>query len=201
VVAAGAAAVAALVATVVPTRFLPLAVGNYVVGYTAVAGLAILAYLRWKPVPPRPAPDSVPGRRRLAVATPVLIGYAAVTIAVPLQLGLTHAVPVGARWWLLAIVWAGFAVLIFAGYRLAGGNTLGVLTVSAMIVGALTAASVAGLTYGFVLLVVPLLAVLLVFQAVWSAMLHRLAAPPWLIALVGSLIVAWPIATTLPVTG
>ena len=52
------------------------------------------------------------GRRaRGAVAAPVLIGYAAVTIAVPVQLGLTHAVPVGARWWLLALVWLGFAVL------------------------------------------------------------------------------------------
>jgi hypothetical protein len=52
-----------------------------------------------------------------------------------------------------------------------------------------------------VLLVVPLLAVLLVWQAVWAALLHRFSAPPWLIALVGSLVVAWPIATTLPVTG
>ena len=40
-----------------------------------------------------------PGRLRLAVATPLLIGYAATTIAVPTHLGLTHTVPVGARWW------------------------------------------------------------------------------------------------------
>lgn len=47
----------------------------------------------------------------------------------------------------------------------------------------------------------PLLAILLLIQAAWGAALRRLAAPPWLIAVVGSLLVAWPIATALPVTG
>lgn len=51
------------------------------------------------------------------------------------------------------------------------------------------------------LLIVPLLAVLLLWQAFWSALLHRLSAPAWLISLVGSLIVAWPLATALPLTG
>ena len=44
-------------------------------------------------------------------------------------------------------------------------------------------------------------AVLLLWQAMWSAVLHRFAAPTWLIASVGSLLVAWPIATALPVIG
>jgi hypothetical protein len=66
---------------------------------------------------------------------------------------------------------------------------------------ALTGAAVVGLTFGFVLLIVPLLAVLLLWQAVWSAVLHRFSAPAWLIALVGSLVVAWPLATALPITG
>ena len=198
VVAAVAAPVTAVVASVLPTVHLMLAVGGYVVGYTATAGAAILAYtLRRRPNDRGPAAD----RRRLAFAAPLLIGYAAVTIAVPTHLGLTHAVPVGARWWLLPVVWAGFTVLAYAAERLAGGNSIGVLAVSTIAVLALTGAAVAGLTDGFVVLVVPLLAVLLVFQAAWSAVLHRFSAPPWLIALVGSLLVTWPIATTLPVIG
>ena len=40
-----------------------------------------------------------PGGAGVAVATPALISYAVVTIAVPLRLGRTHAVPVGPRWW------------------------------------------------------------------------------------------------------
>ncbi|MFB9361557.1 dienelactone hydrolase family protein [Actinoplanes nipponensis] len=197
-VAAAAAAVGALLAPVLPTDDLPLAVGGYVVGFTGVAGALILGYHRWRGTS---TPVERPGRLRMAVATPVLIGYAATTIAVPMHLGLTAAIPVGARWWLLLLVWAGFAVLAYGALRLTAGNSIGVLCVSAVAVIALTGAAVAGLTNGFVLLVIPLLAVLLLWQAVWSAVLHRFAAPPWLIALVGSLIVAWPIATALPVIG
>ncbi|MGX6607967.1 hypothetical protein ACWKSP_38460 [Micromonosporaceae bacterium Da 78-11] len=189
-----ATAVAVPAARLLPTHDLPLAVGNYVVGLTATTGLVILLYLRWRP--------TAPARWRPALATPLLLGYAAVTIAVPLHLGLTHATPVGARrWWLLAVVWAGFALLAYAGERISAGNSFGVLAVSAVVVSALTGAAVVGITYGFVLLVVPLLAVLLLVQAGWSAVLNRHGAPSWLIALVGSLVVAWPIATALPVIG
>jgi hypothetical protein len=187
---------------VLPTNRLPLAVGSYVVGLTGVAGAALLGYLRFRGATfPTPDPVTPPGRLRLVLATPVLLGYAAATIAVPMHLGLTHALPVGVRWWLLVAVWAGFAVLAYAAERVTAGNSVGVLAVSMVVVIALTAAAVVGLTSGFVLLVVPLLAVLLLWQAGWSALLHRFAAPAWLIALVGSLVVAWPIATALPVIG
>jgi hypothetical protein len=110
------------------------------------------------------------------------------------HLGLTHAVPAGAKWWLLALTWAGFGLLAYAGRSAP-------LAVSAVAVIALTGAAVVGLTFSFVLLVVPLLAVLLLGQAIWSAVLHRFATPAWLIAAMGSLVVAWPIATALPVIG
>ena len=216
-VASGAAIVAVLVAPFAPTLRLPLSLGGFVVGFTIVAGAAMLGYQRWREVaypatarPPRPelaGPEPArpelarSGRLRLAVAAPVLIGYAAVTIAAPLQLGVTNAVPVGARWWLLPVVWAGFAVLAYAAERVAEGNSFGVLVVSAVAVTALTGAAVVGLTSGFLVLIGPLLAVLLLWQAIWSAVLHRFSAPRWLIALVGSLVVAWPIATALPVVG
>ena len=197
VVAAVACAVAAVVARWLPTERLPLSIGNYLVGFTVTGGAAMLAYQSPSPT----APISRPGGRRLALAAPILTGYAAVTVAVPLNLGLTYAVPVGNRYWLLPVVWAGFALLAYAGDRLAAGNFLGLLTVSMVALAAVTGAAVTGLTSGFVLLIVPLLAVLLLVQAAWAAILHRFAAPRWLIAVVGSLIVAWPIASALPLTG
>ena len=205
-VAAAATAVAALVAPFLPTSRLPLALGGYIVGFTATAGAVILGYRRWRgPIFPAPAPILAPVARpgwlRLAVATPVLIGYAATAIALPLHLGLTHALPVGARWWLLGLVWTAFAVLAYAAERVTAGNSFAVLAVSAVAVIALTGAAVVGLTAGFLLLIVPLLAVLLLWQAFWSAVLHRFSAPSWLIAIVGSLVVAWPLATALPVLG
>jgi dienelactone hydrolase len=166
VVAAGAALVATLVAPIAPTTRLPVALGGYLVGFTTTVGLAILAYHRWRggisASAPDPAPSSAaapparPGRLRVAMAAPVLIAYAAATIAVPVHLGLTNAVPVSGRWWPLAVVWAGFAVLAYAGECVAGGNSVGVLTVSAVVVIAMTCVAVAGFAPGFLLLVVPL---------------------------------------------
>jgi dienelactone hydrolase len=195
-VAAGsvvAALVAVVVAPFLPTMKLPLAIGGFVVGLVLVTGLLMLLLTRGA---------ASPGEARRPVrgllAGPILIGYAAAAIAVPLQLGLTNAVPVGARWWLLPVVWAGFALFAYGAERLAAGNSVGVLLASAVVTVALTCAAIAGLTSTFVVLVVPLLAVLQIWQAAWSGLLHRFSAPSWLIALVGSLVVAWPLATALP---
>lgn len=199
-VASVAAVVGVLVAPIAPTIRLPLALGGFIVGFTLAAGAVMVGYDHWLGRRSSAStPDDHPGGLRLAVATPVLIGYAAVTIAVPLQLGVTHAVPNGARWWLLAFAWAGFAVLAYGAEQVASGNSLGVLAVSAVATIALTCAAVVGLTSSFLVLVVPLVAALLLWQAIWSAVLHRFAAPRWLISLVGSLVVAWPLATALPV--
>lgn len=198
-VTAGVAAAAGAIAAIPPR---PLPLGGYLVAFTAIAGVLLLGYRLWRgatfPAPPAAFP---PGRLRPVLAAPVLIGYAAVAIAVPLQLGVTHVIPAGSRWWLLALTWAGFAVLGYAAERLCAGNSFGVLTVSAVAVIALTAAAVVGLASGFLLLIVPLLAVLLLWQAIWSAVLHRFLVPSWLIAPVGALVVAWPVAAALPLVG
>lgn len=77
------------------------------------------------------------------------------TIIVPTQSGVTYAMPTGAKWWLLAVMWAAFALLAYATERLTSGHSLGVLAAPAVTVTALTGAAATGLTYGIVLLVVP----------------------------------------------
>jgi hypothetical protein len=62
----------------------------------------------------------------------------------------------------------------------------------------LGAAALLGTGPGFVLLVLPLLVLLFAWHLGWSAVLTRRAARPWLRALPGAVLVAWPIATTLP---
>jgi hypothetical protein len=163
-----------------------------VVGYTAIVGAMLTAC----GISRRPAPTPRRGGRGLP-----LIGYAVAAIALPLSLGLTHAVPVGPRCWLLPLIWAGFALLAYGAERVTGGNGLGVLLVSAVVLAGLGGAAIVGLTDGFVLLVVPPLALLFVWQTLWSATLNRFAAPPWLTALTGSVVVAWPIAIALPLLG
>ncbi|MCO8269376.1 alpha/beta fold hydrolase [Actinoplanes sp. TRM 88003] len=126
---------------------------------------------------------------------PLTVAYAGAAIAVPLHLGFTHAVPVGARWWVLLALWAGFAVLAHF-----GGSVRGDLIGAVLAVVGLTLAAAVGWAPGFILLVVPLLGVLLVISAGLSAVLRARQAPGWAVALTGSLLVAWPVATTLPLT-
>ena len=133
-----------------------------------------------------------PAVARLGVG-PLTVAYAGAAIAVPLHLGFTHAVPVGVHWWALLSLWAGFAALGHA-----GGSLRNDLIGAVLAVVALTTAAAAGVAPGFILLVVPLLGVLMVIQAGLSAVLRARAAPAWVVALTGSLLVAWPIATTLP---
>jgi dienelactone hydrolase len=197
VVTAVAAVIAAVAARLLPTTRLPLAVAGYVTGYAAVTGALLLAYATWRPA--KPTRDAAPRRSRPRLL--LAVGYAVVAIAVPVHLGLTHALPVGDRWWLLPIVWAAFALLAYAAERATGGDTLGVTAVAAVFVAVLTAAAVTGLTHGFVLLVLFPLVGLLLWQALWSAFLNRFAVPAWLIALTGSVVVAWPLAVALPLAG
>jgi dienelactone hydrolase len=198
---AGGLLLAVLAAGLLPTVRLPLAVGGYAAGFFALAGVAlIVGYVldrRSGPLRP-PAPQA--GRRQVAVAA-VLAAYAAAAVAVPLTLGLTHAVPVGARWWLLPIVIGCLAVLLLGAELLAAGTRWRQPLILALTVVALLAATLVGRAPGFVLLVLPLLAVLFAWHAGWSALLRRRSAPRWLPAPVGAVLIGWPITTTLPLTG
>jgi dienelactone hydrolase len=194
--ATAACALAAVVAAVVPMGWMPIAVTNYVVAFTALAGLALLLIARkQKTTPPVVAPR---GPVRLTVASILLAGYAMSAIAIPLHLGVTHAVPGWPRWWLLALTVAGFAVFSYGLIRLCGGGFWRTAAAFAIAVAVLTGAALTGLAPGFLLLVVPLFAVLLAWQAGWTAVLARLAAPPWLTAVVGAILPALPAAVAMP---
>jgi dienelactone hydrolase len=192
-VAAGVSVAAAPAARLLPTTRLPLAIAGYVAAYAAVTGALLLLYATWRG--PRP-PERSPGLRFLPA-----IPYAAIAVAVPVHLGMTHALPVGDRWWLLLIVWAAFALFAYAAERVTGGDPMTLLGIAAVFVIVLAAAAVTGLTHGFVVLVLVPLIGLLLWQTLWSFLLRRFDAPTWAIALIGSIVVVWPLAVTLPLVG
>jgi len=169
--------------------WLPIAVANYEAGYFLVLGI-VLGAAAYRGVTPASAGSW----------WWLLMLYAISAVVVPVHFGLTHAVPVGARWWLLPVVVLGCGVFLF-GAELASRGHAGrhatVLVVAAL---ALLGGAVLGVAPGFVTLVVPLLLVLLLWQAAWAAVLRRLGAPAWLIAAVGAVLLAWPAATALPLT-
>ncbi|MEU7758294.1 MULTISPECIES: alpha/beta fold hydrolase [Micromonospora] len=192
-----AAGVGAVLAALLPTARLPLAVGGYVAVFLLLTGVLLAAAARF--AKPR-RPPATGGGVRSAVVAVVLLGYAVLAVALPLHLGLTSTVPVGARWWLLPLVTFCCLAFLLGAERLADGHGVRYVATGGIAVLVLAVAAVIGLAPGFVLLVVPLFAALVAWQAAWAVVLRRRAAPWWLAPSVGAVVLAWPIATTLPLT-
>ncbi|KAB1109052.1 alpha/beta fold hydrolase [Micromonospora aurantiaca] len=190
-----AAGLGAALAALLPTARLPLAVGGYVAVFLLFTGVLLAAAARL--AQPRRPPVTEGGVRSAAVAV-ALLGYAALAVALPLHLGLTSTVPVGARWWLLPLVTFCCLVFLLGAERLADGHGIRYAATGGIAVLVLAVAAVLGLAPGFVLLVVPLFAALVAWQAAWAGVLRRRDAPWWLVPSVGAVLLAWPIATTLP---
>ncbi|SBT52878.1 alpha/beta fold hydrolase [Micromonospora auratinigra] len=180
-------------AALLPTARLPLAVGGYVAVFLLAGGALLVAARRWAR-PRRP----VPAGAGAAVVAPVLVGYAVLAVAVPLHLGFTSAAPVGARWWLVPLVILCCLAFLLGAELVADGHGRRYAAAGGLAVLVLTGAAVLGLAPGFVLLVVPLFAALVAWQAAWAAVLRRRGAPWWLAPLVGAVLLGWPLATTLP---
>jgi dienelactone hydrolase len=184
---------ALVVGAVAPDSFLGLAVGGYstaVFAGFAAGGLAWgwrrgLPALGW------------PGGRTL-VAGVLLTAYAAATVAVPSHLGFTDNAPIPQRWWLLAVAGVGAAGVFLAAELLGGRTARGHALVLAVATLALTALTMTGLGPAFTLLVLPLLVALFVIQGGFAAILRRFGAPAWVAAAVGAALLAWPVASTMP---
>ncbi|SBT68370.1 Alpha/beta hydrolase family protein [Micromonospora sediminicola] len=194
VVAVGAAGLGAVLAAPLPTARLPLAVGGHVAVFLLLTGGLLVAAQRWL----RPATRAVGRAGRAVGVAAALVGYAVLAVALPLHLGFTSATPVGARWWLLPVVLLCCLAFLLGAELVADGRGGRYAVVGGLGVVVLAVAAVTGLAPGFVLLVVPLFAALVAWQAAWAGVLRRRGAPWWLPALVGAVLLAWPIATTLP---
>jgi hypothetical protein len=133
------------------------------------------------------------------------VALTVVSFAVPAELGWAHAVPVGPRAWTLIPITACTAAFFGGLEALCTGHDrrtailIHVWTAAGALAGLCLAVFV-GAAPSFVLLVAPLLAGLLVWQGVQAAALRATRAPRWLTALVGGVLLAWPIAVTMPIS-
>ncbi len=129
---------------------------------------------------------------------PFLFGYAVGAVTIPIHLGVTHAIPSLPRLALMAVLIGVSAAYACGCMLLTGGAFWRSMAVYAMTLSAMTVGALVGVVPGFFLLIVPLVAVLLTWQASWTAILAREQAPPWLTATVASVLPAIPAALALP---
>jgi len=193
---AGGLVLGGAIGSLVPDIVLGIAVGGWASAVFLAVGVGTLSARRLLPGRPRSAPVR-PGPRSIVTGA-VLGGYGALTVALPSHVGLTYSIPVPQRWWLVAAFGLCAGVLCYAaeevGRRKVGTHAL-VLGLAAALV---TGLAIVGIGPGFTLLVVPILVVLLVIQAGYAAILRRLGAASWVGAIVGATLLAWPVATSMP---
>lgn len=183
----------------------PLAVGGYVVVWFAAAGLVafvVLALLRRRHprVPPTVNLNDPPARFpwRDLWATLAMTSYAVVALGLVAQHTWTAFAFAGdrARW--LLVVELAFIVWFWADDRLVGPRWwLGVLT-RVVAVGVLLASVVVLGAPGFLSLLVPLIAVVLLLLLVYGQTVTRRAQLPWAAALVQAIPLAYLVTTTFP---
>jgi pimeloyl-ACP methyl ester carboxylesterase len=214
------APVAGIIGGLLLARVLPAPVSGYLVGYFAGAGAVLLAgdlarrhrggTGRQHPsVPRRPEmptvaraemPTEMPAVARTempavvpAVGLAVVVGPA---VIVSVHAGLTAMVPHGGHRWQVALLALATAVLL-AGAQTAGRPlwTVGVL---ALVCLPLPAAALVGLAPGFLMLIAPLVAILFAVHLAVVALAWRAGIPAWRTVAAGALVIAWPVATALP---
>ncbi|GAA0246281.1 hypothetical protein GCM10009527_048720 [Actinomadura nitritigenes] len=183
----------------IPRGVLPVGVAGPLAGFFGVVGLlcAALPVMRGK------GREGL-GRPRIVASAAVLVVLTVVSFAVPAQLGWAHAVPVGPRVWALipvvvcAMVFFAGIELLCDGYSARAAALIHAWTAAGALAGLALAAAL-GLVSWLVLLAAPLIAGLLVWQGVQAAALRAVRAPVWVTALVGGVLLAWPIAVTMPI--
>jgi dienelactone hydrolase len=206
-VALGVPAVAVVAAVpamaMLPRGWLPLAMAGPLAGFLGVIGVVILAAVR---ITGRTDSRNADGRswRATTAAAVVLVLWTVMSFAVPAQMGWAHAVPVGPRAWALVPITAcaaaffGGVEVLCDGYGRLAATMIHAWTAAGALAG-LCLAVLIGAAPPFVLLVAPLLAALLIWQGVQAAALRATQAPAWLTAIVGGVLLAWPIAVTMPI--
>jgi hypothetical protein len=184
--------VAGLVLGVAGELVLPAAVTGYVIGYFFGAGAVLAVAALVARGRAQFAPQWTLYAAGLAVA-----GCAAVVV--PVHLGLTAMLPHGAlRWGLVALLALATAVL------LAGAQAVvrlpWTVAVLAIVCLPLPVAAAVGLAPGFLVVVTPLIAGLFAVYLVLAVASRRAGLPAWCAIPAGALVVAWPVAVTLPLT-
>lgn len=190
------AAVAGLAGGWLLSRALPAALCGYVVGYFGFAGATLAA------VASRDRPWARARAWRFSWRAPVssvaLAVAAGAAVVVPVHLGLTSAAPHGPRWWLIAVLALATAALLGAARAVARPPWS--VAVLAAVCLPLPVAAVVGLAPGFLAIVTPLVAALLALYLAVAGVAGLSGWSWWRTVPAGAVLVAWPVATALPLT-
>jgi hypothetical protein len=189
----------------IPTDFLPILLGDYLVAHFLVYGLLTLAGLwlsgglaRGRVVP---APSGV----ALAVGGVALAGYYVIAMGLPIDAYVTSFVPTGLRWPLIPAMFCGTVIYFLADEWLTRGAGAAwggyAFTKIGFLVSLIVAVALNPQKLFFLVIIVPVIFVLFVIYGLLSRWVYSRTRDPRVGALGAAFGLAWAIAVTFPVVG
>jgi len=194
-----------LILTVVPSDFLPLLLGDYLVCHFALYGLLTLLGLwlaRLPQLPPSPL-----ARTSSWWASPLLWGalaalYAVLALAWPIDTFITGFWPTGVRWGLVLALMAGTVIWFVADEWLTrglGAPRAAYALTKVLFLGSIALAIALDLPrLFFLIIIVPVIVAFFVIYGLFSHWAYRATGHPLVGALANAAGLAWAIATTFP---
>ena len=204
-VIAVAFAAVALRAGLVPYRWMPLTVGNYVGAFFAVVGALCVSYVVLATRKPITQLLAVPSSPRAIGAALALTAYALITFGAVAHLTWTNFALADARAWVFGVLWV-CCFLLFLGDELlvrgAPRRRLGLWAATKLIllVGLVLAVFFLGAP-AFLMLLVPVMVILFVWHGAYAQRLYRLTTSPLPAAILNASLFAWVIAATFALVG
>lgn len=188
-----------------PTDFLPILLGDYLVVHFAVYGAltAALALLLHRERPSLLARSASLGG--LVVAAIAVAAWTVVALGWPIDTYVTSFVPTGARWWLIPAMFAGTAIYFVAdetatrGAQAPRGGT--VFTKLCFLLSLLAAVALNPQKLFFLIIIVPVILVLFTVFGLFSRWAFARTGDPRAAALGNAAALAYAIAVTFPVVG
>jgi hypothetical protein len=189
----------------VPSDFLPLLLGDYLVLHFAVYGLLTAAGMRLlgNPAPQRPVERPSIARLAVAAATVAVFGIGA--IGWPTDAFAFSFVPGAGRAWLVAGMLLGTLPYFLADEWLTRGagarRGAYAFTKSCFLLSLMLAVALNLPKLFFLIIIVPAMVAFFLVYGLFSAWAYRRTGHPWVAGLANALAFAWAIAVTFPVVG
>jgi len=189
----------------IPTDFLPILLGDYLVVHFLVYGLLTFAGL-WLTGASRPrGAGATPSRVGLAIGAVALAGYYVIAMGLPIDAYVTSFMPTGLRWPLIPAMFCGTAIYFLADEWLTRGRGAAwggyAFSKLCFLVSLIVAVALNPEKLFFLVIIVPVILVLFVIYGLLSRWVYSRTRDPRVGALGAAFALAWAIAVTFPVVG
>ncbi len=189
-----------------PTRFLPILLGDYLVIHFALYGVLTFAMLRFvNRHAAAVGPQASPNKRALLFDVAAMALFTIVGLGWPIDHFVTSFVPTGERWWIIPIMLLGTASYFLADEWITRGTGAArggsIFTKVCFLISLIVAIALNPQKLFFLVIIIPVICVLFVVYGLFSRWVLARTGDPRVAALGNAMGLAVAISVTFPIVG